>query len=72
MTTLEIVFVSGSIGILVGMGIMWIERLKLVRDRDEIEQRYLLETKGYVAHLDSHVCVVVPEEEEWPEEISFQ
>jgi hypothetical protein len=86
MTTLEIIFVSGSIGILVGMGIMWwrVRKLefdkeilldfneRLIADRDEVEQRYLLETKAYIRHLDSHVCVFVPDEEEWPEEISFQ
>jgi hypothetical protein len=71
MTTLEIVFVSGSIGILVGMGIMWIERRKLVRDRDEMDQRYLRETKAYIHHLDSHHCVFLGKEEEWPEMIEL-
>lgn len=29
---------------------------KLIRDRDEIEQRYLLTSRGYIAHLDGYEC----------------
>ena len=29
---------------------------KLIRDRDEIEQRYTLTSRGYIAHLDTHEC----------------
>lgn len=39
---------------------------KLIRDHDEINPRYELEAKSYIRHLDSHRCVYVPEEEEWP------
>lgn len=40
---------------------------KLMRDRDELEERYLLTSRGYIAHLDSHYCVVIEVEEEWQE-----
>jgi uncharacterized membrane-anchored protein YhcB (DUF1043 family) len=90
MTTLEIIFVSGSIGILIGMFIMKFDRRSLIRDleadkeilldfhdkliadREEMDQRYLRETKAYINHLDTHVCRFVGKEEEWPEEITFQ
>lgn len=84
MTTYELIFVSGSIGLLIGMLIAYFdyylgrkewERIvgdlefdkimlldsneHLTRDRDELEQRYLLTSKGYAAHLGGHVCVPV-------------
>lgn len=45
---------------------------KLIRDRDELELRYKAAMAIYLNHRNSHVCVEVPKEEEWPEEVSFQ
>ena len=40
---------------------------KLIREKEELGFRYEREARSYIRHLDSHICVFQPADEEWPE-----
>lgn len=83
MTTFDYIYLSSLAGILLGMFIAWLVYRKRISNLEfnnetlldfnekltrELEAQTLA-SKGYIAHLDSHVCMPVPREEEWPEVI---